>query len=103
MWHAWGQAGTYHCPRGAQAAPPPDYRRRESGARPPAPSAPLTLAYAGSLARAPWALPLLQGVAAVTARVSRLEGMEGHALTADARLEKYFPGQRFDLGEHVKV
>ncbi len=39
----------------------------------------------------------------VTARISRLEGMEGHALTADARLEKYFPGQTFDLGEHVKV
>ncbi len=39
----------------------------------------------------------------VTARISRLEGMEGHALTADARLEKYFPGQKFDLGETVKV
>ena len=39
----------------------------------------------------------------VTARISRLEGMEGHALTADVRLEKYFPGQKFDLGETVKV
>jgi sulfopropanediol 3-dehydrogenase len=39
----------------------------------------------------------------VTARISRLEGMEGHALTADVRLEKYFPKQKFDLGETVKV
>jgi len=31
-------------------------------------------------------------VAAVTARISRLEGMEAHARTADARLRKYFPG-----------
>jgi sulfopropanediol 3-dehydrogenase len=28
----------------------------------------------------------------VTARISRLEGMEAHARTADARLEKYFAG-----------
>ncbi|MFN0185908.1 MAG: histidinol dehydrogenase [Aquabacterium sp.] len=39
----------------------------------------------------------------VTARISRLEGMEGHARTADDRLAKYFPGQVFDLGEAVKV
>ncbi len=39
----------------------------------------------------------------VTARISRLEGMEGHARTADDRLAKYFPEQRFDLGEPVKV
>lgn len=39
----------------------------------------------------------------VTARISRLEGMEGHALTADVRLAKYFPDQTFDLGETVKV
>ena len=38
-----------------------------------------------------------------TARISRLEGMEGHALTADVRLAKYFPGQTFDLGESVTV
>ncbi len=31
------------------------------------------------------------------ARISRLEGMEGHAKTADVRLEKYFPGEVFDL------
>ena len=39
----------------------------------------------------------------VTARISRLEGMEGHARTADDRLAKYFPGQRFDLGDPVTV
>jgi sulfopropanediol 3-dehydrogenase len=39
----------------------------------------------------------------VTARISRLEGMEAHARTADDRLAKYFPEQRFDLGETVKV
>ncbi len=36
-------------------------------------------------------------VAAVTARISRLEGMEGHARTGDVRLAKYFPGKNFDL------
>ena len=36
-------------------------------------------------------------VAEATARISRLEGMEGHALTADVRLAKYFPGENFDL------
>jgi sulfopropanediol 3-dehydrogenase len=39
----------------------------------------------------------------VTARISRLEGMEAHALTADVRLAKYFPEQRFDLGDPVTV
>lgn len=39
----------------------------------------------------------------VTARISRIEGMEGHARTADDRLAKYFPDQRFDLGDPVKV
>lgn len=38
-----------------------------------------------------------KSVAEATARISRLEGMEGHARTADIRLEKYFPGQNFDL------
>lgn len=38
-----------------------------------------------------------------TARISRLEGMEAHARTADDRLAKYFPGQQFDLGEPVTV
>lgn len=36
-------------------------------------------------------------VAEATARISRLEGMEGHARTADIRLRKYFPGEKFDL------
>jgi len=31
------------------------------------------------------------------ARISRLEGMEGHARTADVRLAKYFPKENFDL------
>jgi sulfopropanediol 3-dehydrogenase len=39
----------------------------------------------------------------VTARISRLEGMEAHARTADDRLAKYFPDQRFERGEPVKV
>jgi sulfopropanediol 3-dehydrogenase len=38
-----------------------------------------------------------------TARISRLEGMEAHARTADDRLAKYFPDQQFELGEQVKV
>lgn len=36
-------------------------------------------------------------VAEATARISRLEGMEGHARSADVRLEKFFPGEVFDL------
>jgi sulfopropanediol 3-dehydrogenase len=36
-------------------------------------------------------------VAEATARISRLEGMEGHARAADVRLAKYFPGENFDL------
>jgi sulfopropanediol 3-dehydrogenase len=39
----------------------------------------------------------------VTARISRLEGMEAHARTADDRLAKYFPQESFDLGDPVKV
>lgn len=39
----------------------------------------------------------------VTARISRLEGMEAHARTADDRLAKYFPTQPFERGEPVKV
>jgi sulfopropanediol 3-dehydrogenase len=39
----------------------------------------------------------------VTARISRLEGMEAHARTADDRLAKYFPGQRFERGVPVDV
>jgi sulfopropanediol 3-dehydrogenase len=36
-------------------------------------------------------------VGSVTARMSRSEGMEGHARTADVRLAKYFPDESFDL------
>lgn len=36
-------------------------------------------------------------VAEATARISRLEGMEGHARTADIRLQKYFPDEEFNL------
>lgn len=36
-------------------------------------------------------------VAEATARISRLEGMEGHARAADVRLAKYFPDEEFDL------
>jgi len=36
-------------------------------------------------------------VAAVTARISRLEGMEAHARTGDIRLAKYFPQEHFEL------
>ena len=39
----------------------------------------------------------------VTARISRLEGMEAHARTADDRLAKYFPETTFDRGTPVEV
>jgi sulfopropanediol 3-dehydrogenase len=39
-----------------------------------------------------------RSVAEATARISRLEGMEGHARTADIRLAKFFPAETFDLG-----
>lgn len=37
-------------------------------------------------------------VGQVAARISRLEGMEGHARTGDVRLHKYYPNEQFDLG-----
>ncbi|MEZ5739452.1 MAG: histidinol dehydrogenase [Burkholderiaceae bacterium] len=37
------------------------------------------------------------------ARISRLEGMEGHARSADDRLDKYFAGETFDKGTPVSV
>ena len=40
-------------------------------------------------------------VAEATARISRLEGMEGHARTADIRLKKYFPDEDFDLSANA--
>jgi sulfopropanediol 3-dehydrogenase len=42
-------------------------------------------------------------VALATARISRTEGMEAHARSADVRLDKFFPGQRFDKGPPVSV
>lgn len=36
-------------------------------------------------------------LAEATARISRLEGMEGHARTADIRLAKFFPDEVFEL------
>ncbi len=41
-------------------------------------------------------------IGVVSARISRLEGMEGHARSADDRVAKYFPSQRFDLGTPVR-
>ena len=37
-------------------------------------------------------------VGQVAARISRLEGMEGHARTGDIRLKKYYPEEAFELG-----
>ena len=37
-----------------------------------------------------------RAIAPVTARISRLEGMEAHARTADERLAKYFPRETFE-------
>lgn len=42
-------------------------------------------------------------IAQVTARISRLEGMEAHARTADERLARYFPGESFERGEPVRA
>ena len=39
----------------------------------------------------------MKPVAEASARISRLEGMEGHARSADVRLAKYFPRENFDL------
>jgi sulfopropanediol 3-dehydrogenase len=43
-----------------------------------------------------------KALAPATARISRLEGMEAHARTADARMRKCFPGHNFDLGDPVE-
>lgn len=42
-------------------------------------------------------------IALTTARLSRLEGMEAHARTADARLKKYYPDEQFDKGTAVRT
>jgi sulfopropanediol 3-dehydrogenase len=36
-------------------------------------------------------------ISAVTSRISRLEGMEGHARAADYRLRRYFPDEEWDF------
>jgi len=36
-------------------------------------------------------------IGAVTSRISRYEGMEGHARAADIRLRRYFPDETFDF------
>ena len=38
-----------------------------------------------------------RALAQATARISRMEGMEGHARSADVRLAKFFPDETFDL------
>ena len=45
----------------------------------------------------------VRDIGEVTARISRLEGMEAHARTADDRLAKYFPSDSFELGQPVSV
>ncbi len=42
--------------------------------------------------------PASREVGQVAARISRLEGMEGHARTADIRLKKYYPQESFISG-----
>ncbi len=42
-----------------------------------------------------------KNVALATARISRIEGMEAHARSADVRLDKYFPGSNLDRGKPV--
>lgn len=42
-------------------------------------------------------------LAPVSARISRLEGMEAHARTSDVRMQKYAPGTNSDLGRPVEV
>jgi sulfopropanediol 3-dehydrogenase len=42
-------------------------------------------------------------LAPVSARISRLEGMEAHARTSDVRMAKYAPGSNVDLGRPVEA
>jgi len=43
-----------------------------------------------------------RAIGEVSARISRLEGMEAHARTCDERIRKYFPDARVELGTPVK-
>jgi sulfopropanediol 3-dehydrogenase len=42
-------------------------------------------------------------IAPVSARISRMEGMEAHARTSDVRMTKYAPGTNVDLGQPVEA
>ncbi|MFM9974410.1 MAG: histidinol dehydrogenase [Beijerinckiaceae bacterium] len=42
-------------------------------------------------------------IAPISARISRLEGMEAHARTSDVRMAKYAPGTNIDLGCPVEA
>jgi sulfopropanediol 3-dehydrogenase len=44
-----------------------------------------------------------KALAPVSARISRLEGMEAHARTSDVRMAKYAPGSNIDLGQPVEA
>ncbi|HEY8566556.1 MAG TPA: histidinol dehydrogenase [Beijerinckiaceae bacterium] len=44
-----------------------------------------------------------KALAPVSARISRLEGMEAHARTSDVRMAKYAPGIAVDLGRPVEA
>jgi sulfopropanediol 3-dehydrogenase len=44
-----------------------------------------------------------RALAPVSARISRLEGMEAHARTSDVRMAKYAPGAPVDLGRPVEA
>lgn len=44
-----------------------------------------------------------KSLAPVSARISRLEGMEAHARTSDVRMSKYAPGTNIDLGSPVEA
>jgi len=39
----------------------------------------------------------------LSARISRLDGMEAHARTSDVRMNKYAPGFNVDLGTPVET
>ena len=44
-----------------------------------------------------------RAIGEVSARISRLEGMEAHARTCDERIRKYYPDARVELGTPVKT
>jgi sulfopropanediol 3-dehydrogenase len=44
-----------------------------------------------------------KALAPVSARISRMEGMEAHARTSDVRMAKYAPGTNVDLGVPVEA